>query len=302
MSEGIKFELHAPETFNSAKLVGVFEDGSPEWHEARADGIGGSEVSAIVGLNEYESPYSTWAKKTGKILIEPLTNWSVRFGKAFEEPILKLWQEEHPEYTVYRTGTYMHGEYPYLRANPDALAQDQEGNWILIEVKTSRNFWEETPPGYRAQVMHYLDVLGIEKACLVAVAGWNYWEDWIEYDEFEAGARREVLRYFWKMVLEETPPSLDGSDSTYETVRRVHPEIDPDLEVEIDGLHHLANLNSDFELAKESLTLAKSEVLAAMGKAKSAYFMHDGHKFTIATRQARGKGAPFLVIKKGRKS
>lgn len=297
----MKFELHVPETFNSAKLVGVFEDGSPAWHEARADGIGGSDVSAIVGLNPYESPYSLWAQKTGQIQPEPVNNWSVRFGKAFEEPILQMWQEENPDYTVYRTGTYMHGERPYLRANPDALAQHEDGTWILIEVKTSRNFWDETPPGYRAQVMHYMDVLGIEKACLVAVAGWNYWEDWIEYDEFEASSRRAVLEYFWKMVLEETPPAIDGAEATYEAVRKIHPQIDPELEVEIEGLHHLLNLAEDFEFAKESLTQAKSEVLAQMGKAKSAYFMEGDKKYFCVTRQARGGGTPFLVLNKGKR-
>ena len=49
--------LHAPEDFNGAKLLGVFESGTSEWHEARADGIGGSEVGTILGLNPWESPY-----------------------------------------------------------------------------------------------------------------------------------------------------------------------------------------------------------------------------------------------------
>ena len=300
MERGSKFELHAPEKFNNAKLVGVFTDGSSEWHEARADGLGGSEVGAALGLSEWESPYSLWSKKTGKVLPEEIRNWPIRFGKAFEDPILELWQEEHPEYTVYKTDTYMHGDDPFLRANPDAIAQDPEGNWIVIEVKTSRNYWEETPAAYRAQVMHYLDVLGIEQACLVAVAGMNYYEDWIEYDKFEADSQRSALEWFWKMVVEDTPPKIDGSDATFQAVRKSHPDIDPDLEVEIEGLHHLANLNSDFELAKESLMQAKSEVLASMGKAKSAYFTIDGRKFTIATRQSKAGGAPYLVIRKGR--
>ena len=301
MTAGMKFELHTPQEFNTAKLVGVFEDGSPAWHEARADGLGGSDVAAAIGLSPYESPYSLWAKKTGQVLPEPVHNWSVRFGKAFEEPILQLWQEEHPEYEVFRTGTYMDGEHSFLRANPDALARDPDGNWILIEVKTSRNFWDQTPGAYRAQVMHYMDVLKIEKACVVAVAGWNYWEDWIDYDKFEADSQRSALEWFWKMVLEETPPKIDGSEPTYEAVRKMHPDIDPDLEVEIEGLHHLINLQADMETAKETFTQAKSEILASMGKAKSAYMVIDGKKFTCATRQARGKGTPFLVINKGGK-
>lgn len=301
MSNKGRFELHAPEKFNCANLVGVFEDGTPEWHEARSDGIGGSEVSAILGLNEYESPYSLWAKKTGVVPTLPVENWSVRFGKAFEEPILQLWAEDNPDYTVYRTGTYADGEDPFMRANPDAIAQHEDGSWIVIEIKTSRNSWSETPPGYEAQVTHYMDILGIDKAVVVAVAGWNYFEDWIEYDEFVAGAQRQAITEFWDLIVKDEKPNFDGSDATYETLRKQHPSIDPTEEVEIDGLHSLWNLNEKFQEAKAELNRAKSEVLNIMGTAKTAFFVHDGEKHVVATRQARLDGLPYLTIKKGRK-
>ncbi len=35
------FKTHAPEKFNNATLLGVFEAGSDEWHNARKDSIGG---------------------------------------------------------------------------------------------------------------------------------------------------------------------------------------------------------------------------------------------------------------------
>ena len=301
MSKRDDFGIHAPKKINCANLLGVFEDGTSEWHEARADGIGGSEVSAILGLNEYESPYSLWAKKVGEVPILPVENWSVRFGKAFEEPILRLWAEDNPEYTVYRTGTYADGDDPFMRANPDALALHEDGHWIVIEIKTSRNSWIETPAGYEAQVTHYMDILGIEKAVIVAVAGWNYYEDWIDYDEFLARAQRQAIGEFWQYVVNNERPRFDGSDVTYETVRRRHPKIDDDLSVEIEGVHTLALLAERFEYAKSELNKAKSEVLEVMGNAKYAYFEHEGEKHIVATRQARGEGVPFLVIKKGRK-
>jgi hypothetical protein len=38
--------------------------------------------------------------------------------------------------------------------------------------------------------------------------------------------------------------------------------------------------------------------MAAMGTAKHAYVEHQGEKFRIASRQARGLTAPYLVINK----
>jgi len=295
------FEVYAPEKINNANLIGVFEDGTSEWHEARADGIGGSEVSAILGLNDFESPYSLWAKKTGVIPIVPVENWSVRFGKAFEDPILKLWAEDNPDYTVYKTGTYADGEDPFMRANPDALAQHEDGSWIVIEIKTSRNSWNSTPDGYRAQVTHYMDILGITKSVIVAVAGWNYYEDWIDYDEFEASAQRKAIREFWTYIESGDEPDFDGSEVTYEILRKQNPELDPELAVEIDGIHQLWHLQEQADKAKKELNKTKSEVLRLMGKAKYAYFEHEGEKHVVATRQSRLDGLPYLVIKKGKK-
>ena len=70
-------EIYAPQEFNGAKLVGVFESGTSDWHEARAYSLGGSEIGTIMGLNPWESAYALWAKKTGKIENPPLTNWAV---------------------------------------------------------------------------------------------------------------------------------------------------------------------------------------------------------------------------------
>ena len=178
-------ETYAPEEFNGAKLVGVFENGTSEWHEARAYSIGGSEIGTIMGLNQWESAYALWAKKTGKIDNPPLTNWAVRFGQAFEEPILQLWQQEHPEFEVFTTGTYQDCEHPWLHANPDALARHrQTGEWVVVEVKTARTSFESLPPSYEAQVRHYMMVLKISRAVVVAVAGMTWQEFWVERDEF----------------------------------------------------------------------------------------------------------------------
>ena len=292
------FEIHAPEKFGNAKLLGLFEAGTSEWHEARADSIGGSDISTIMGLNPYESAYALWAKKTGQIpsLIEE--NWAIRFGKAFESPILGLWQEEHPEYEVFLTGTYQDALLPFRHANPDALARHKEsGEWIVVEVKTARSTWDSAPAGYVAQVQHYIDILGVEKAVIVAVAGMTWYDIWVNRDDFEIENQRLRAKEFYEAIKEDKKPAWDGSESTYEAVRYQHPEI-VDEEVEIEGLHYLSNLQAEYDELGNKLRQAKSEVLYAMGKAKHAYLQIKGEKFRVASRQARKDGIPYLVVHK----
>lgn len=292
-------DIYAPESFNGAKLVGVFESGTSEWHEARAYSLGGSEIGTIMGLNQWESAYALWAKKTGKIENPPLHNWAVRFGQAFEEPILKLWAEEHPEYEVFTTGTYQDCENAWLHANPDALARHKEtGEWIVVEVKTARTSFEKLPPNYECQVRHYMMVLKIERAVVVAVAGMTWQEFWVERDEFTEQVQLDQAKKFMAHIVNDTKPDFDGAESTYEVVRKLHPLIDEDLEVEIDGLHLLAKAQEEFDAAESALRQAKSQVLDAMGTAKHAYIETEGKKIRIASRQARGEGVPYLVVRK----
>jgi putative phage-type endonuclease len=293
-------ELHAPADFNGAKLVGVFESGTSDWHEARAYSIGGSEIGTIMGLNPWESAYALWAKKTGKIENPPLTNWAVRFGQAFEEPILKLWAEEHPEYEVFVTGTYQDCDNSFLHANPDALARHREtGEWLVVEVKTARTSFESLPPTYEAQVRHYMMVMKIDRAVVVAVAGMTWQEFWVERDEFTEQVQLDQAKRFLSHIVNDTKPDYDGAESTYEVIRKLHPLIE-DTEIEIDGLHQLALAQQEFDAAEAKFNQMKSWVLDLMGNAKHAYIVADGQQIRLASRQARRDGVPYLVVKKGK--
>jgi putative phage-type endonuclease len=293
-------KVHAPQDFNGAKLVGVFESGTSDWHEARAYSIGGSEIGILMGLSQWESPLALWAKKTGKIENPPLTNWAVRFGQAFEEPILKLWIEEHPEYEVFTTGTYQDCDNPWLHANPDALARHKEtGEWLVVEIKTARTSFESLPPTYEAQVRHYMMVLKIQRSVVVAVAGMTWQEFWVDRDEFTEQVQLDQAKRFMAHITNDTKPDYDGAESTYEVIRKLHPLID-DTEIEIDGLHDLALAQQEFDDAQSRLNLCKSWVLDLMGNAKHAYMVVDGQQIRVASRQARRDGVPYLVVKKGK--
>lgn len=223
---------------------------------------------------------------------------AAKIGTKLETPILELFAEQHPELDVYVTGTYQHPDIPYLHANPDALAYDKaRDKWIVIEVKTSRNYWYEVPPAYVAQVQHYLDVLSLDEGIIVALVGMDYQEHQVARDDFEIGVARRYARTFWNCLQNGTQPVWDGSEATYEAVRKEHPDI-IDEEVEIEGAVDLVTLQEKVDAAQAELNLAKSQVLKSMGKAKHAYVEIDGQKFRVASRQARGMGLPFLVINK----
>jgi putative phage-type endonuclease len=291
-------QIYAPELLNGAKLLGNFEPGSPEWHAERSNGVGGSEVGTILGLNPYESAYALWAKKTGKIDGQIKGNWAIRFGKAFEEPILKLWMEEHPDWYVYTTGTYSDPDCSYRHANPDAIAIHKfSEEMMVIEVKTARNTWESVPPAYLAQVLHYMGVLKITRGVIVAVAGmtWNEYE--VPYNQEAIDLQNEMIDAFWHSVTEDHKPAWDGSEATYNAVRAETPEIAP-VEAELGALGvQLLEAQEKADKANSELLRAKSAVMHQMGNAKYGVIPTLNGPERIVSRQMRA-GTPSLVINK----
>jgi hypothetical protein len=65
-------------------------------------------------------------------------------------------------------------------------------------------------------------------------------------------------------------------------------------------LHQLALAQDEFDAAEAKLRKMKSWVLDLMGKSKYAYIVADGKQIRVASRQARGDGLPYLVVKKGK--
>ena len=71
-----------------------------EWLENRKR-IGGSDASAIVGLNPYMSNVDLWEIKTGRREQEDISEKSyVKYGTEAEKHLRELFRLDYPEYEV----------------------------------------------------------------------------------------------------------------------------------------------------------------------------------------------------------
>jgi len=281
-----------------AVLLGDFANGSPEWHELRNEPgvIGGSDIAACAGLSSWTSPITLWAKKTGQIPDEVTPNMSMKLGTILEEPILQLFADEHPELEIMTTGTWANKTYPWMRANPDGLYKTADGEWGIVEVKFSRDYWTQVPQSYRAQVLWYMKVFGIKQAKLVALAGSSYQEYDIEWDQFEADTLFEAALRFRQACLDFKMPDWDGSNSTLETIRALSPNIE-EGEVDLDELGvHYFNSVTDAEKANKLMTDLKARVIKAM-EGKKRGIIYGEHLLSL---RSRAGGAPYLHHEKGK--
>lgn len=297
-------------------LIADLTPGSPEWLELRKTGITGSDVAAIVGVSKWTSALACWAKKLGKIDDELTQSEPMYWGSTLE-PVIRDHFIKTTGWSVQEVGTYAHQDRPWQLANPDGIIVKETGELALLEVKTARfeDDWQVPAEGtlgnaagvprhYRTQVQHYLDVFGFAEAFVAVLFGGSKFRIFhVPADAFEQEANREASERFMENLATETKPDWDGSTSTYETIRQLHPDIDTDAKVELGDLGiHLSNVATEMAKLEQQMTELKSRTLDAMGKARDGIVNVDGTDVVVAQRSARNGGTPYLVIKnKGQK-
>lgn len=165
-----------------------------EWISLRSNGLGGSEVAALLGLSKYDSKLSLWMKKTGR-RGETESTEQMRAGNVFEEAIAKEFEVRYG-WTIRKLNyIYSHPQHSWTRCNVDYIVQNPDtGNWGILEIKNpseyARGDWatnfvvnEETgkvrppkeygtiPPQYHAQGQFYAGCAGLSFVITCAMIG-----------------------------------------------------------------------------------------------------------------------------------
>ena len=141
------------------------------WLKARGYGIGGSDASAILGMNPYKSNIELFEEKTGRLLPEDISDKPyVKYGTQAEPLIRLLFILDYPEYQViYHENRILRSKtFPFMQASLDGELIDSEGRKGILEIKTTnilqsmqREKWKDRiPDNYYIQVLHYLLVTG----------------------------------------------------------------------------------------------------------------------------------------------
>lgn len=198
-----------------------------EWLNARRMGIGGSDAAAIVGLNQYVTPYALWADKTGR-MPEQEENEAMRQGRDLEDYVARRFTEQTGLKVRRRNQIIKNDSYPFALANID---RDVIGERAGLECKTTTSLNMKRfrngdfPAHYYVQCMHYLAVTGYDRWYLaVLIFGTELKVFIIERDEDEINALMDAERSFWETyVVPDVPPPVDGLQPTDITINMLFP-------------------------------------------------------------------------------
>lgn len=199
------------------------------WLKARTYGIGGSDASAIIGMNPYKTNIDLFEEKTGRRIPEDISDKPyVRYGTEAEPHIRALFSLDYPDYQVeYHENRILRSvRYPFLQASLDGELTDPDGHRGILEIKTTnilqsmqREKWKDRiPDNYYIQVLHYLLVTGYQFVILRAhlVSEWgndkrttvrHYFIEQSEVEEDLDMLLKEEIK-FWQYVESGRKPPL----------------------------------------------------------------------------------------------
>lgn len=222
----------------AAEILAITKDiERNEWLELRKQGIGGSDVSAIAGLNKWRSPIQVYMDKLGE-LEETEMNEKMYWGTRLEDLVADEFSKRTGLKVRRRNAILRHPEYQFMLANLDRMIV---GKNELLECKTAGEYakgeWEgeDVPAPYLLQIQHYMAVTGAD-ACWIAVliGGSNFIYKRIERDEELIQYLIDIEKNFWENhVLKRIPPELDGSEASSELLKQLHPISEPNSEIEL---------------------------------------------------------------------
>jgi putative phage-type endonuclease len=254
------------------------------WLAARRRGIGSSEISAVMSISPWESPFSLYWRKVNGWDLD--LSAEMEWGTRLEAAVAQKYVDEHDEWDV-RPAGLMVGYEPWMLATPDRTIHEHEDTpyrmdhpTAVLEVKTGHSAadgWgpaggDDIPVYYRAQVqwqMAVVDVMWADVAVLIG--GSDYREYTILRDEKDIAVMVEYGRRFMARLDAGDPPPIDDHTATVATLRRLHPDLD-DTEVEVPadvaaGYRRACRMQSTAEKVKKRY---EAQLRAAMGRARKA--------------------------------
>lgn len=210
-----------------------------EWLEHRRQSIGGSDAATIVGLNPWSSPYELWADKLGKIPPKE-ENEAMRIGHDLEEYVAQRFTEATGKRVRRENNILRNKDIPFAHANVDRLIVGEKAG---LECKTTsvlnmKRFKDgDYPANYYVQCQHYMMVTGYETWYLaVLVLGREFLWFEVKRNEEDIEALMQAEKDFWELVESRSEPPVDGTSSCSDTLDKLYPDSDPDVEVDLTPL------------------------------------------------------------------
>lgn len=249
---------------------------TPEWLEARENGIGASQAAAALGLDPWESPTGLWAQKL-KLVPPPPENLAMRLGTELEPFIARLYTEVTGVKVRRANNLRQHSRHPFMLASIDRRAGRKpiELKWSARATGYGEPGTDEVPDHVLVQVLHQLAVLDEPEGEVVLLKAGA--PDIAIYPiRREAEVEAQIIEresVFWDAVLARREPPVDGSEATRRALNALYPRQTADVVIDADqeaaaamsALRDVRRRLAEYETSRDELENAIRAAMLAAG-------------------------------------
>lgn len=253
------------------------------WHAARAKGIGGSEIAAILGKSSWSSPTDIYMKKIPQFESEPeQQSESARWGNVLEDTIIKEWAKRTGRHYVHLPVSLQSDENPIFIANVDGFEVDDNGDIVgILECKTTslynQDAWAnaEIPIYYMYQIQWYMMITGLTTACIMCLVGGQhlYYYDFPAVEAIAEEEKAGAIDFWDNHVIPCIPPALTDVDADRlqkakaEEVEHAEPIITDDEET-VQILENYISLRTQISALEKLKKVTYAQLLDKLGTAQ----------------------------------
>lgn len=210
---------------------------TPEQKQERRNGLGGSDIGAVVLQYNYDfpltylTPLEVYLSKVDDSYVKN-TNNCMKFGNVIEEFLIKMFTEETGLEVTTGHDTKYSEEHPHLLANIDGFIPSENAVLEIKNVDPSKAYlWgpedsDEIPEAYLLQVAHYVHVYNASKAYIAAYFGGSRFKIYV-YErnmDLEGLLVKKSTRFWNEHVIKRIPPDPE----TYEEFRLIYKDEKPE--------------------------------------------------------------------------
>ncbi|WP_025682514.1 YqaJ viral recombinase family protein [Paenibacillus maysiensis] len=256
-----------------------------EWLKLRKRGIGGSDASAVAGLNRYKSPVGVFLEKTDQIVPDK-PGEAAYWGNQLEDLVAREFMNQTGLRVQRSNKMYQHPDHPFMLGNVDRLIMDKGGRGIgILECKTASAYkldeWadDQVPDEYAIQLQHYMAVLGVDYGYFaVLIGGQKFQYKLVERNEGIIDSLVQIEDEFWNNhVIPRVPPMVDGSAASTDLLNRLYPASRPATEITLEKeqalmVDKLIAAKEDAQAAAEQVKRLENELKSAIGENEVATY------------------------------
>ena len=207
-------------------------DDKDEWLKLRKEGIGGSDLAAILGHSPFKNAKDIYQSKIGDV--EQISNKAIEFGTDFEEIVFNSFKYKYKNYYEvldYKDIMFRNIWNPYLQASVDGVLVNKQSLEVgILEIKTAqerKSKWYDSygnrivPEYYLDQAIHYFNTTNVSYIIFYTLI--NYENNSIDRDmefltprvyfrkdveEYCKYALNECFKFWYNNVLPRVEPNL----------------------------------------------------------------------------------------------